>query len=132
MASDWSPEDFIAPFGLFRPAMFPLELDLNAKISTYVDEAEERAGNFSGELLDNAVEAWVYYKGFLAAHVDYNIDPSINTLSDQGSEEFTFSQIQQWKVLSDEYRARFESLLLQNSGSIRGSITQAVPTQIGW
>ena len=133
MASKWAPEDFIAPFGLFRPTMFPLEDDLTAKITTYLDDAEERCVALSGAALDAAVEAWVYHKGFLAAHVDYNAEAAINTIADQGGEEFTFSQIQQWKVLSDEYLAKFTNILASSEGKFtNGPRTEAVKNSYEW
>lgn len=62
------PEDFMPPRGDLEPELFPAG-DLEARISAYIGEAQQR-----GETPE-AIRAWVYYRAFQAALLIHSLAP---------------------------------------------------------
>lgn len=133
MASTWDPGDFLSPNGLLKVEMFPKEEDLSSRIQKAIDEGDLKAVALTGDNLENAVQNWVYHTLFLQAFVDYNMDPTTSVLADQGSESFTEKQIENWKVLSDEYLAKFNNLVATVGNTFLGiPRSQSVPNTPVW
>jgi hypothetical protein len=136
MASPHVANDLLeANGGAISPAMFP-QFDtplLESYLTKQLDAGYARANVYTGTLdqaeIDAAAIAWAYYESFLNVWRRLSQTPAQAAVDGEASRNMLASQIQTFKALADEYRARYESVIptaADESGGLQ--IITGVPT----
>ena len=110
-----TPATVRSPVGLVEPAMFPAEdmVALDERLAAYIAEGESHATPIAAaDENDDAVKAWTYWRAFTAVFIRLSASPASVTMNDQGGKQHLVTQIENFREMAAEQRARFDALIL--------------------
>lgn len=110
-----TPTALTQPVGPLAPSFFPSDdaTAFTARLQAYLDQAYAQVAGrgLSDATADQAAQAWAEYRAYGDVYTALLRAPASAELPEQGQRAYLITQMQEWRTLRDDARARYNALV---------------------